>query len=143
MTVFGISCIRLSYERVAGIDVMMSLSMHRLAPDALHVDDRRLAGDGDRLLERADLQLGVDRRGERAGQLDAFAPNGLKPGQRERRPCRCPAADRRCGTGRDSSVTAVRTFSISRAGRFDGHAGQHGARRILDDAGNRRLGVRG
>ena len=28
---------------------------------ALHVDDRRVAGDGDRLLEGADAQIGVDR----------------------------------------------------------------------------------
>ena len=37
---------------------------------ALHVDDRRLAGDGDRLGDRADLQVLVDRRHERPCQFD-------------------------------------------------------------------------
>ena len=32
---------------------------------ALHVDDRRFAGDGDRLFEGADLQFAVDRGDER------------------------------------------------------------------------------
>ena len=50
---------------------------------ALQVDDRRRARDGDRLFERADLEVGVHRRGERALQDDAFAPNGLEAGQRE------------------------------------------------------------
>ena len=68
VTVFGISCIRLLYERDDGIDVMMSLSSTVCRLHALHVDDRRLAGDGDRLLERADAQVGVDRGRERARQ---------------------------------------------------------------------------
>ena len=55
----------------------------RLPPDALHVDDRRLAGDGDRFRERADPQIRVDRGGERAGQLDALALDGAEAGQRE------------------------------------------------------------
>ena len=79
MTVFGISCIRLLYERDDGNrrdDVVVE---HRLTAHALHVDDRRFAGDRDRLLERADPEIGVHRGGERAGELDAFAPDGLKP----------------------------------------------------------------
>ena len=50
---------------------------------ALQVDDRRGARDGDRLFERADLEVGVHRRGEVALQHDAFAANGSEAGQRE------------------------------------------------------------
>ena len=49
---------------------------HRLRHRVAHVDERRRAGDGDRLLELTDLQLDVDRGGERRGQADAFAPHG-------------------------------------------------------------------
>ena len=43
-----------------------------------------------------------------------------------------------------SSLTTERTFSISdRAGGFDGHAGQHAARRVPDDAGDGCLGPDG
>ena len=45
----------------------------RLAPGALHVDDGGGAGDGDGLLQPAHAHVGVHRRGERPGQLDAFA----------------------------------------------------------------------
>ena len=55
-----------------------------LRPRALDVDDRRFAGDGDRFLERADFQVAVDRRDERARQLDAFALDGAEARQRER-----------------------------------------------------------
>ena len=40
----------------------------------------RLAGDRDRLLDAADLQVGVDRRVERTRQLDAVALEGAEPG---------------------------------------------------------------
>ena len=49
-----------------------------LAPRALHVDDRALAGDGDRFSERADFQVRVDGGRERAGQLDAFTSRGAE-----------------------------------------------------------------
>ena len=51
---------------------------------ALDVNDRRFAGDGDRLFERADSQLDVDRGDEVATQLDALAFDGVEAGQRER-----------------------------------------------------------
>ena len=37
-----------------------SLGQHRLTLRALHVDDRRLAGDRDGLRDRADAHVGVD-----------------------------------------------------------------------------------
>ena len=47
------------------------LAVEHLRPlRALHVDHRRGAGDGDRLLERADLQVGVDRGREVGRQLE-------------------------------------------------------------------------
>ena len=90
--------------------------------------------------ERADLQVRVDRRGERAGQLDPFALDGAESGQRERD---------RVGAGPqvDDAVLAGAVgdggtdfFDQRVARRFDGHARQHGAGRVLDDAGDGGLG---
>ena len=55
-----------------------------LAPDALRVDDRGFTADRDRFLDRAHFHVGVDRRGERSGELDAVALDGAEAGQRER-----------------------------------------------------------
>src|SRR5262249_10220985 len=46
---------------------------HLLTPDALHVDDWRLAADRDRFSDGSDGQFGVDRRDERATELNSFA----------------------------------------------------------------------
>ena len=72
---------------------------HPLRLRALHVHDRRLAGDGDRLGDRADLQVLVDRRHERPRQFNPFPSHGPEPGEREgdRRTCR--AAGSRSGSG--------------------------------------------
>jgi hypothetical protein len=50
--------------------------------DVLHVDDRRLAGDRDRLGDGAHLQIGVDVRGEVRRQLDALAAHRREAGQK-------------------------------------------------------------
>ena len=70
--------------RDVGIAASTSLSMIVLHARALDVDDRRLAGDRDRLFERADAQVGVDRGDEVAAQLDALAFDGAETGQRKR-----------------------------------------------------------
>ena len=57
---------------------------HALLRRPLHVDDRALTGDGDRLFERADAQVDVDGRDERSGQLDALAPDSGEAAQGER-----------------------------------------------------------
>jgi hypothetical protein len=50
------------------------LSIHdALSRRALDVDDRRLSADGDGFGDRADPQVGIDRRDECSGELDAFA----------------------------------------------------------------------
>ena len=66
-----------------------------------------------------------------------------EPGQRERHVSRCPARrstmrywPAAVGDGRPNFLDQ------RRARRFDGHARQHGAGRVLDDAGDGRLGVR-
>jgi hypothetical protein len=98
-----------------------------LTRDALHVDDRRLAGDGDGLFESANPHLRVDRRGEVADDLNAFTPERVEPGQRE---------NDSVGAGRQAHdpvlTTPVRhdrtNFLDQRRARcFDGHARQHGA----------------
>ena len=66
--------------RNGGEDVLA----HRLLNlRALDVDDWRFTGHRDRLFEGADLQVAVDRRDKRAGQLDAFALDGAEARQRE------------------------------------------------------------
>ena len=114
-------------------DVLVDDGLHARA---LHVDDRRLAGDGDRLFEAADAQVGVDRGDEVAAQLDALALDGAEAGQRERH---------RVGarTKIDDAILAgvvaddrARLLDQDRAGGFDRHAWQHGAGRIADDAGD-------
>ena len=91
----------------------LAVDDHRL-PVADDVDDRRLAGDGDGFFERAELELGVDRRGEVAFEQDARrAGSVLKPAIVNVTVVRARDADRRCDIGRRRSVTALRTRSIS------------------------------
>ena len=51
----------------------------RLPPHVLRVDERRLAADRDRFLERADLQVRVHGRGEPAVSTMPSRLNELKP----------------------------------------------------------------
>ena len=111
----------------------------RLALRALHVDDRGFAADRDRFGERANLELGVDRRDERPGQLDTFAFVGTEPLQRE---------GHRVGSGpevfnpvlaRPVSDHVANLLDQRRAGGFHAHAGQNGTGRILHRSGDRRL----
>ena len=83
-TMPGMRIARLTRLRPVGIAATISAVIERCCFRALHVDDRRLAGDRDRLGDVADPQVGVHRGDERAGQLDAFAPDGVEPRQRER-----------------------------------------------------------
>jgi hypothetical protein len=91
------------------------------------------AGDGDRLLQVPEAQVGVDRRDAAAGHLDGFALRRRESGERER--------DRvRARRQIDDPVLAAtvaddgpRLLDEHRAGGFDGRAGKDGARRILDD----------
>ncbi len=59
----------------------------RLAADdglisrAGHVDDRRFAADGNGFCNATDLQIGIDRRDEASGELDAFASDSGKSGK--------------------------------------------------------------
>ena len=63
--------------RAAGSSVMRLALQHVLPHRALHVDDGRLAGDGDRLLDAANPHVDVHRRGEAARrQLDPVAHHG-------------------------------------------------------------------
>ena len=114
-----------------------------LAPCALHVDDRRRAGHGDGLRQRADFHLGVHRGGERSRQLDAFTPIRAEPAERERH-----------GVGSWPEILdtvlagavgdgAADLFNQRRAGGLDGHAGQDGSRRVFHDARDHGLRKRG
>ena len=112
----------------------------RLAPHALHVHDRRLAGYRDGFLDRAHAQLGVDRRRRHTGQLDALAFDRREPGQRE--------ADN--VTARPQIDDPIPAGAVGHGGAdlldqhvacgLDRDAGQHGARGVAHHAGDRRLG---
>jgi hypothetical protein len=100
---------------------------HLLSPRALHVDDRALAGDRDRLLQCTDAQFHADRRRERARQLDSFAPDRRKSGELKRH-----GIDP--GRQIDDAVLAVPIgdgasdlLDQYRTRGFDRDAGQHGS----------------
>ena len=100
----------------------------------LHVDDWRLAGDGDRFSHGPDAQVRVDRRHAGSRQLDALVPDCRKPRQPERH----GVGSRRevddpvlAGpVGHDTS----RFLDEHGTRRFHSYARQDAARRILHDA---------
>ena len=118
------------------------LSIERLhARGTRHVDDRRRAGHGDRLLEGANLELGVERRREVGRQLEAVAPVSAEAGQRKGH-----RVGARTKVGNAIAAVAVgdrrlHTFDQYRTGRFHRHAGHRGTGDIPHDTGNRALGV--
>ena len=123
--------------------------VHRLAVQHLgvhggrHVDDRRSRGHGDRFFERADPHVGVDRRVNSAGSSTFSRLKRLEAGQRERHDVDARAAGRRSGTAPCPSVIDRSRLLDQHVARcFDGHARQHRARRVLDDADDGALRVR-
>jgi hypothetical protein len=56
----------------------------QLPARALHVDDRALARDDDRFLERAQSHLGIDDGREGSRELDSFPLEDTEPCERER-----------------------------------------------------------
>ena len=128
--------------RPAGICFDHLLIEDALLRRALHVDDRTLTGDGDRLFERAHAQVDVDRRDERTCQLDAFAADGRESAQAEHHGIGAwPQID-------DAVLTAAigddRTNLLNQGGarRLHRDSRQHSAGGVPDHAGNRRLRVR-
>ena len=114
-------------------------AQHLLLGQRMRVDDRRLAGDRDRLFQRPDAQLGVHRHGRRAAEHHAITLERVESGQREGDGVRA----------RPQIDDLVPTVAVGdhgpdlldqhRAGGFDGHAGEHGPRGVLDGPGDRRL----
>jgi hypothetical protein len=68
-------------RRNGGDDLIVE---HALLLGVDDIDDRRLALDRDRLLQRPDTQFDVDERGERAGELDPFTSDRAESRERER-----------------------------------------------------------
>ena len=102
---------------------------------ALHVDDRALAADDDRLVERAYLQFHVERRRHRAREDNAVTSNRVEPRQRERHGVGS-------GLELDDAVGAAcvghrraRPLDQRRARNLDGHARQYCAGGVGHNAG--------
>ena len=110
---------------------------------ALDVDDGRLAGHGDRLLHRADFQVGVDRGREIGRQLDAVALHRREAGQVEGD--RVSAGTEVLNAVQPVGVRGDRPHLLDQGGAagFHRHARQHGARRILHNTCKRTLRARG
>ena len=111
----------------------------RLRAGAARVDQRRLARHRNRFFERADRQLGVDRRGEFRAQFDAGAPEGVEAGQREGDGIRTwPQIDdpiRTLTVGHDDA----HFFNQRGTGGLDRHARQHSPGGITRHSGKARL----
>ena len=132
----GMSTPRFWNERPVGTLSMTSRVIDDLLLGVLEVDDRRLAGNGDRLRHAADLQLGVDRGGEPGGELDALAPDDAEALERE---------GHRIGARAqlDDLVSPLAVglgdpdlFDQRRTAGLDRHARQDGSRRIANDPCN-------
>ena len=107
---------------------------HPVLDRALHVNDRRLRGDGDRFFQGAHAHLGIHCGGELRRQIESVPLDRVEPGQRKRHRIRTrPQVD-------DSVQPLVVGHDVAHlldecgAGRLDGHAGHHCAGRILDHA---------
>jgi hypothetical protein len=98
----GINAATFSVVRPLGNVSMISLFRHALLLDALHVDERCLTADRDRLFDGSDAKFRADRRRHRSLQDDPFAFGRGESGERERDACIHPVADQRCGTDRSN-----------------------------------------
>ena len=102
----------------------------------LNVDERALAGDGDGLGERSDVQLNVDGGGEVRRQLDALPLGYAEARQRE--------GDRVGARPQLRDLVLALTVGHSgadpldqrRTAGFDRHAWQHRPRRVFHDSGD-------
>ncbi len=114
-----------------------------LAPRALHVDDRRLAGDRHGFSNPADLQVRVDLDDAGSRQHDVVALQRGEPreGERDGVGARLQALDTVLPGAIGHRCPGL--FNQHRAGRFNGDAGQDGAGRVPHGAGQGRLGPRG
>ena len=138
----GISVAMAAYPCAVGSASMSSVFICCLPPRALDVDDRALAGDRHRLLERADAHLGVDRRDEIGRQHQAVANEGVEPGQLEADFVGAGSQVEDPGTGPTVGDSRADLLDQRVARRLHGHARQNRARRVGDDSRDGRLGRR-
>ena len=111
------------------------------AVGALHVDDRRSAGDGDGFLNRADAQFGVHGGDECAAQLNAFALDRAEPGEPERHGVDAGPEVLDAVLARLIRGDGPDFLNQRRARSFDADAREQRSRCVAGDAGNRRLRV--
>ena len=110
---------------------------------AVHVHDRDIARDCDRLRERAEEEPGVDGRGQRPPQLDVILLVGPPAGERKadridtRSQVFDPVLAAAIGDGGTNLLDERRTAG------FHDHPGNRGVRRVRDRTCNRGLSERG
>ena len=127
-------------DRPAGRNFVHGVAVEdRHVRSVLHVHDRRRRGDRHRFLDRADSQLHIDDRGEVGGHFDLLAFQRLKPCEAESDGVQPRAqVDELVLSGRVGKYRSD-LFDEDVARRFNGHAGQHRAGRVFDDAADRAL----
>jgi hypothetical protein len=124
-------------ERLYGVVVQ-----DRLAGRRLDVDRGGFTGDGDRFLERADAQVGINGRRCRAGDGDAVPLDRVEPREGERHAISSGPQIDDLKTPVAVSDCRANLLDENRARCFNGDAGQNRARRVLNHACNRRLSQR-
>jgi len=112
---------------------------HPLLLAALHVDDGRFPRHLDRFLEAADAHVGIDAGRKTPGQFDRVALHRRKAGQRELHRVHAGPQVLDRVLARAFDHRGPRFFKERRTRRFHGHARQHRAGRVFDDAADGRL----
>jgi hypothetical protein len=105
----------------------------------LHVHHRRRAGDGNRFFEPAHPEVGVDDRGNRSSQLEAFPLDDTKARQRERHAVVAGAQIDDAILARAIGCGDPHFLNQRRTRRLDRHAREHRARGVLDHTRDGRL----
>ena len=101
---------------------------------ASRVDERCLAGDGNRFSDVAELQLDVDGRGELRAQFDAGALDRGEPRQGERDGIRTRTEINYAIESLRVGDDCAHLFNQGRTGRLDGDTWEHSAGSVTNDA---------
>ena len=134
--------LRRRLQVVPGRNRVENRTVEHLGPSVrAHVDDRRRAGNRDRLLEPAYGEFPVYRHREPGRQIQSFPNDGREPRQREgQRVVARAQIDQRVAAGSVRDRDAG-TLDERRARRLDGCAGENAPGVVRDPAGEGAVGL--